>query len=107
MAKPVEIDSRSALRDAPEKPIGVSVPMPISRRLDQLVEVAESTGLRVFRKDLVAALILAASEDPEDLSKLVLACRTAKAGDARVSGDNQGAILELAQPKPGRRPRQH
>lgn len=104
MTKSARIDAQSPLRESEERPIGVSVPTPLSRRLDQLVELAEDTGLRVYRKDLVAALIFAAPETAAELSKLLLDFRTAKAGDARVSG-SQGTVLELATPKPGRRSR--
>jgi len=106
MAKSAEIDPGSDLRSSEERPIGVSVPIPISRRLDELVRLAERAGLRVYRKDLVAALILAASEDPKELSKLILGFRTAKAGDAQVEGQSGATVLQLARPKPGRRPRQ-
>jgi hypothetical protein len=105
MAKQRRIDPKSDLWDAEERPIGISVPIPISRRLDQLVTLAEGTGIRVYRKDVIAALVLAASDDPEDLSKLLHRCRTAKAGEAQVKGASTAMVLELDRPKPGRRPR--
>lgn len=105
MSKPRQIDPDEPLRDAEERPIGVSIPVPLSRRLDALVERAASAGPRVYRKDLVAALLLAAPEDPDDLADLVLRFGRAKARDASLSGDQDGTVLELARPKPGRRPR--
>jgi hypothetical protein len=91
------------LRSVEERPIGVSVPVPISWRLDQLVELAESTGARVFRKDLVAALVLASTEDPDELSRLVGDYRTATAAEAAVGSGSVAEVLELRPAKPGRR----
>jgi hypothetical protein len=105
MATSPEINPQDALRTAEERAVGVSLPIPISRRLDQLVDLVEGAGLRIYRKDIVAALILDATEDPQELSKLVLRLRTAKARDAQVEGSSAGTVLQLARQKPGRRRR--
>lgn len=98
-------DPRRPLRETEERPIGVSVPVPISKRLDLLVRRAESSGARVFRKDLVAALILSAPETADELLKLCLRYGKATASEAAVSDEPQAKVLELNRPGPGRRPR--
>lgn len=98
------IDARRPLRDCPEMAVGVSLPLPVSRRLDLLVERLEAEGNRAYRKDLVGALILAAPESGSDLEELVRRYRRAVARDARVAGD-AAAVLDGSRPKPGRRPK--
>jgi len=88
-----------------ERAIGVSVPVPLSARLDRLVELIEQQGHRVYRKDLVAALLLAASEDPAELADLITRYRTAEVSAAAVGGSAGGDVVELSRAKPGPRPR--
>lgn len=94
------------LRKAEERAIGVGIPLPLSRRLDALVEAAEEkSGSRVYRKDLVAALVLAASEDPQALADLVATYRTAKVRDAGLADVPDANVLQLRPPAPGPRRR--
>lgn len=105
MAKHDEINPDEALREAEERQVGVSLPIQISHRLDRLVALAESGGLRVYRKDLVAALVLAAAEDPDELTELLLRFGKAKNRDAMADDERGAEVLRLERPKPGRRPR--
>lgn len=105
MAKRYEINPDEFLREAEEQQVGVSLPIQISRRLDRLVALAGSGGLRVYRKDLVAALVLAATEDSEELTELLLKLGKAKNRDAMADDEQDAEILRLERPKPGRRPR--
>jgi hypothetical protein len=105
MAPSKDIDPCDLLRDVEERSIGVSLPVPVSKRLDRLVELTETEGVRVFRKDLVGALLLAATDDPKALAALLTKYRTATAGDAALSGEPVAEVLELARAKPGRRRR--
>lgn len=84
--------------------VGVSLPLPVSRRLDLLVECLEDEGGRAYRKDLVGALILAAPESGQELDELVRRYRRALARDAKVAGD-AAAVLDGRRPRPGRRPK--
>jgi hypothetical protein len=79
--------------------------VPLSQRLDELVGTVESAGQRAFRKDVVAALIFAAPEDPDELAGLLVRYRKATAGDAALRGRDAATVLSLARPKPGRRSR--
>ena len=46
------------LMNCSESKIGLSLPSPLSERLDQLVRLAEGVGERTTRKEVVASLIL-------------------------------------------------
>ena len=105
MARRDEIDPSRPLQDTEERSIGVSLPVPLSRRLDLLVERAERAGARAYRKDIVAALILAAPENSQELLELFTRYRKATAGDARLAGEPRAAVLRLQRAKPGRRAR--
>jgi hypothetical protein len=98
-----DIKPGDLLRETVERPIGVAVPVPLSQRLDGLVLRAEEAGARVYRKDLVAALILAAPETPEELLALFTRYRQAKAVDAALVDGDAGDVLRLERAKPGRR----
>jgi hypothetical protein len=100
-----DIQPGDLLRETFERPIGVTVPVPLSRRLDGLVQRAEEAGARVYRKDLVAALILGAPDTPEELLALFTRYRRARAADAELGDGEAGDVLRLERPKPGRRPR--
>lgn len=84
--------------------VGVTLPLPLSRRLDLLVERLESEGAHAYRKDVIAALILAAPESGKELAGLVRRYRRALARDANV-GQDAALVLDGRRPKPGRRPR--
>jgi len=105
MGKRHEINPDEFLREAEERQVGVSLPIQISRRLDRLIALAEGGGLRVYRKDLVAALVLAAPEDSGELTELLLEFARAKNRDAMADDARGAEILQLERPKPGRRPR--
>lgn len=100
-----DIEPGDLLRETVERPIGVTVPVPLSKRLDGLVLRAEAAGARVYRKDLVAALILAAPDTPEELLALFTRYRRARAVDAALADGDAGEVLRLERAKPGRRPR--
>jgi hypothetical protein len=99
------IEPDDALRDTVERAVGVTIPVPLSKRLDALVQRAEEAGARVYRKDLVAALILDAPESSEELLELFMRYRQAKAADAAFDDDESAEVLHLERAKPGRRPR--
>lgn len=105
MASASQIDASRLLHEIEERPIGISLPIPLSRRLDLLVERAEQAGARAYRKDILGALILAAPETPEELLDLFSRYRTATAGDASLADQPQSTVLRDQRHKPGRRVR--
>lgn len=86
-----------------ERNAGVSWPLPIHERLDQLIKRANRRGAAVDRKTLSAAIIMAASEDPEELLERVLAYRTATAGQAMIEVPEGAKVVSIARHKPGPR----
>jgi hypothetical protein len=53
------------LRTSESRQSCVSLPVLVSNRLDRLVERLEREGIHTSRKDLIAALVPAAPEEPE------------------------------------------
>jgi hypothetical protein len=100
----VVLSPETRLTSCEERPITLGLPGPLNERLDRLVELADGEGARTNRKELVAALILAAPESGSDLAHEVIALRKAKARDAAVSG-NLAAVLEFRRHQPGPRRR--
>ena len=100
----VVINPEARLTACEEHQISVGLPGPLNERLDRLVGLADEEGARTNRKEMVAALVLAASETPEVLAAAVVSLRKAKARDAAVSGD-LGAVLTFERHQPGPRPR--
>lgn len=103
MTEAVRADT--ALADLDERSVGLALVVPLSERLDALVRVVEAFGDRTSRKELVAALILAAPPDGEDLARRVRVYRKALARDALLEPDvaPEHLALELRKPGPRRR----
>ncbi len=99
------LSAATPLRDCPEGSVGLSFPLPISDRLDALVSLAEASGERTNRKELVAALILSAPSEGPELAQRLRSYRQASAGDAVLDGQETSAVLTIARRRPGPRPR--
>ncbi len=96
--------SREArLESCPEVRVGLGIPSPLSGRLDILVELANRGGARTSRKEVMAALILAAPETEEGLAELVRGYRLAAVKDALIPGEDEAPMLDPAPPGPGPR----
>ena len=95
----------ASLASCEEFRIGVGVPAPLSGRLDALVELANRAGANTSRKEILAAVLLAAAAEPEALSELVRTYRTARVEDAIVDGTDRERFLRPERPPPGPRPR--
>ncbi len=105
MPKRDKINPDELLREAEELQVGISLPIQISHRLDRLVDLAAEGGMRVYRKDVLAALILEATEDSGELTSLLLRLGKARNRDAAGAGERGAEVIQLERPKPGRRPR--
>jgi hypothetical protein len=84
---------RPRLRWAPKRPIALAIPAPLSGRVDALVAVADAADEPAARNEVIAALIYAAPDSPEELARLLKDYRTARVSDAFVPGYNQRIFL--------------
>jgi hypothetical protein len=101
----VEVKPEALLASCAEFRIGVGLPGPLSGRLDVLVERANGAGANTSRKEVLAAVLLAASADPEVLADLVRRYRTASVEAAIIEDADRSRFLR-PQPGPaGPRPR--
>ena len=70
------------LRNQREQQLGVWLPFPLSQHIDDLCDsVGRTSAGIVRRKELVAALIFAAEQDPRELANLIAIYREAPAWD--------------------------
>ena len=93
------------LVDCEEAIVGLSLPSPLSERLDQLVRLAESAGERTTRKEVVASLILCAPTDGLALSEAIRQLRTSVVRDALEPDAGGRVLLSRHGPGPRTRPR--
>jgi len=101
----VAIAPTTRLRDCPEDQVGLSIPRPLNARLDALVQRVTAAGENTSRKELLAALLLEASEDPRALAEALRRYRTAEARDVAIPGVPEEEFLEHQEHRPGPRPR--
>src|SRR5216683_1327117 len=99
------IRSDLPLRDAPEEGIGLTIPAPLSDRINALVDLVDAAGERTSRRELMAALILAARPLTDELTSALRTYRRASVGDASLETNRAAGSFELARRKPGPRPR--
>lgn len=100
-----EIPGDLPLMRCPQGQAGLSLPVPINQRIDRLCDLADRKGMNASRKDLVAALVLAAPVDPRKLAKLIERYRTAPAREASIGPGEEENVLTLRPRKPGPKPR--
>jgi hypothetical protein len=93
------------LRECPEHNVGLSLVQPISDLLDLLVSRTEAVGERTSRKELIAALILAAPSDGRKIASLLRRYRLASTGDTGVDSTGNEAPGPSMPRRPGPRPR--
>lgn len=94
------------LRDCPHRQAGMAWPTPIHARLDELVQLARDGAAReTNRKELVAALVLAAPTDPDELDAVIRRYRLATAREALVSPEDVEHDNVLRIPRHGPGPR--
>src|SRR5713101_7878637 len=75
---------------------------PISARLDKLSRLVTDEG-RIHRKEILAALILGAPEDPQKLAKLIRDHRKATVRDCRIAESPEDKVVHLPGHGPGPR----
>jgi hypothetical protein len=89
------------LKRCPQTQAGLSFPIPINQRIDLLCDLADEEGIETSRKDLVAALVLAAEPNPRKLAAAIQRYRKARAREAAVGPGDEENVLRLQVRKPG------
>jgi hypothetical protein len=77
----------------------------VDRRLDELVAIARDAARDTNRRELLAALVLAFSPDPEHLDKVLKDYRLATARDALIepAAVEEDNVFHLPKHRPGPR----
>lgn len=75
-------------RDRAEKQLGVLLRVPLSVRLDRLLQRSADGGERTSRKEIVAALVYGCALPPAEVHRVVRQSRTATMADAVLLGDD-------------------
>jgi hypothetical protein len=86
------------LIEAEARTLGQRVPEPLQQRLIELCDAVYDAGEphRPTKADLIAALILAAPEDPDELVALIGAYGRATVGDALLARPAEGDVIQFA-----------
>jgi hypothetical protein len=98
----VVFNPETRLTACQQRSVTIGLPGPLNERLDRLVDLADEEGARTNRKELLAALVLAAPESGAQLDELVRTYRKARARDAAVAED-LSSVLAFKRHQPGPR----
>ena len=85
------------------KPAAVTWPLPIDRRLDQLVELANEAGAGTSRTELLAAISAGVTTDGQELLQLVVRWRRSTVREVLLDVDADAEVVYLPRHRPGRR----
>ena len=94
-----QLDLTRRLTDSEDVQPGIRWPIAIHTRLDELVSLANQEGAAASRKEMAAALILAAEPDGEKLARHVLTYRKAAVTDALL-GDYPNGVPKRGPGRP-------
>jgi hypothetical protein len=99
----VSIDPDARAVRTPTKAAAIAWPLPVDRRLDQLVERANDVGARTSRAELAAAIIAQTPPDSDSLLAAVLRWRTATVRSVVLDVAMHDDVVYLPRYRPGRR----
>ncbi len=99
----VQLEADAKAHQVMAKAAAITWPLPVDRRLDQLVALANDVGAATRRNELAAALVAAAEADGEHLLQMILRWRRARVRDVVVDVDVEAEVVYLPRYGPGRR----
>lgn len=107
MTRKAPLKATDRLIEAEPRALGQRVPEPLQQRLIELCDSVYDAGepRRPTKADLLAALILAAPEDPQELVALIATYGRATVGDALLARPTDGEVIDFAPRTPGPRRR--
>jgi hypothetical protein len=92
------------LSEVPSSGLGQRIPEPLHARLERLCELVYEAGHeRPTKMRMVAALLLAASTDPDQLATALADYDRATVGDALLEGERDRGVVSLPKRRPGPR----
>lgn len=96
------VDER--LDEVRQRGVGVEMPVPLHERVEQLCELTYEAGYaRPSKRKILAALVLGAPTDAEELDRLVRAYDRARVRDALVSVKPEGSVVDFPRRRSGPR----
>jgi hypothetical protein len=101
----VQLDANAVAATTVAKSAAVSWPLPLDRRLDQLVDLANQAGANTRRQEMAAALIAAAVPNGEDLLRLVIGWRKRLVREVVLDVAHAAQVVNIPRYPPGRRRR--
>jgi len=103
---PRDIHHSEVIRECEKWPTNIIWPAPIDVRLNALVDRAIQAGEpdTLSRSELLAALVLAAPSEGEELTTILRTYRKAKVAQCMTAGStSNGNVITLEARRPGRR----
>ncbi|HWK20560.1 MAG TPA: hypothetical protein VNR37_07325 [Microbacteriaceae bacterium] len=97
------VDPNDLLRRSADRQVSFRIPAALDQRLDALLERAITAGENTTRRELLSALVLAADQTGDELSRLLREYRTARVTQALLDQVTDGNVIELRRHKPGPR----
>jgi hypothetical protein len=91
-----------AVSSYPDRQAGISWPLPVDQKLEDLLKAARAVGERTSRREIVAAIIAMADLSGEELSDLLRRYRLAQVGDVLQPSDRSN-VVKFTQHGPGPR----
>lgn len=78
---PKQFDADTSIHDYPDRQAGITWPTPVDAKLMNFVGVVITEGGRTTRREMAAALIVAANYQPEELLEILRNYRLANVSD--------------------------
>jgi len=101
MPRDFDISYDAPIDQVPRVPVGKMWPIPVHRRLEQLVDVARADGERTSATELLAAIVYAFEATPENITSALRAYRTSTAGEHLIDRGG-GDVLRFKKRAQGR-----
>ena len=100
--KQTPLNVGDALSSYPDRQAGISWPLPVDAKLEDLLKAARSVGERTSRREIVAAIVAMANFSGDELSRLLRDYRLARVGDVLQPSDTSN-VVKFTEHGPGPR----
>lgn len=99
------LDVRDAVSSYKDRQAGISWPLPVDAKLEQLLDTARAVGERTSRREIVAAIIAMTKLTGDELSALLRSYRLARVGDILLQSSDTSNVVKFTKHGPGPRRR--